>query len=104
MALISESQNNKSFERVLESYEALILGISPTAFGLGKLQVVKAAMANLNALLEDGAKGHELSWSMAWYQEVGHRETNPVVLSLFAGFWMDRYIAVVKSVREYTSD
>jgi hypothetical protein len=102
MVLIAHSEKKRGFERVLQAYEAIILGPSPTASGLEKLQNVKAAMADLNAILKDEARGHELGWSMAWFQEIGHRETNPVVLSLFAGFWMDRYIAAVKSVREFT--
>jgi hypothetical protein len=100
MVLIAQSEKKRSFERVLQSYEALIFGPSATISSLEKVQVVKAAMADINALLS--GRGNGPRWSMAWFQELGHIETNPVVLSLFAISWMDRYIAAVDCVRKFS--
>lgn len=101
MVLASESQIHAGFERVLQAYEAIIFGVSPMASGFDKAITIRSAMNDLNTLLGNGAARRELSWSMAWFEEVGHRETNPAVLSLFAAFWMDRYIAAVKSTKEF---
>jgi hypothetical protein len=101
MVLASESQAHASFKRVLLSYEAIVFGVSPAISGFEKVTAIRAAMKDLNSLFGNDAARHELRWSLAWFQEIGHGESNPIVLALFATFWMDRYIAATKSVREF---
>jgi len=100
MVLVSESQKQKGLQQLLHSYESLVFGTALTVSGLQKVDAAKAAMADLAMLLNSDGNRRELSWGMLWFQDIGHSETNPVRLALFASEWMDEYIALVKTIRQ----
>jgi hypothetical protein len=67
---------------------------------LKRLNAVKRAMGNLNALLVTEGKPKEFTWAKEWLHDVGHEEHNPVTLSLFAGHWIDEVASVGKSIKD----
>lgn len=75
----------------------MILPSTPTPDGMTKLEALRTAMRHINSLVSER---REISWSMAWLEDIGHTETNPVTLALFATFWMDFYIAAAKSLAD----
>ncbi len=100
MSLLSESQTNQQFKAVLVAYERLVMGSVPSPAALQKMNELKAAMADLNRLLNPEGLPKEFTWSMKWFHEIGHGEHNPVRLSLFATLWMGEFASAVESLRD----
>ena len=88
------------FMHILRSYERLIFPSTPSPAGMAKLEQLKDAMRQLSELVEPDRERNELSWSMRWLTGIGHPETNPPTLTLFAVYWMNNYIAVAKSLKD----
>jgi hypothetical protein len=100
LALITESKSRTEFKQVLQSCEGCVFGSTPTDAGIQKLDVIRAAMADLTRLLKPPGRPREFTWAMEWFRAIGHTETNPVCLALFAHTWMDEFLAVVKTIKE----
>jgi hypothetical protein len=79
--LLIERQKNDGYEELLREFEKLIFPPKPTADGMTKLEAVKSAMKELDELFSEKK---ELSWCMKWFRGIGHEETNPAILALFA--------------------
>jgi len=103
MSLISESQTKQRFKDVLIEYEMLVMGSVPSPTALQKMNELKAAMADLNRLINGEGRPKEFIWGMKWFQEIGHNEVNPVRLSLFATVWMGEFASAVQSLRDLES-
>lgn len=103
MSLISESQTKQLFKDVLIAYEMLVMGSIPSPAALQKMNELKAAMADLNRLLNPERLPKEFTWGMKWFHEIGHDEVNPVRLSLFATLWMGEFTTAVQSLRDLES-
>lgn len=80
--LITERQGDDRYEELLKEFQRLVVPSKPTAEGLAKLEALKLAANELNALFTE--KNKELSWSRNWFQGIGHNETNPATLAAFA--------------------
>ncbi len=100
MLLSSQAQKERGYNEVLKSYERLILPGAATPQGIAKLEALQAAMQDISRLVNDHGERKEFSWSAAWLNEVGHTESNPVTLSLFALFWIKYYSTVAGSLAE----
>jgi hypothetical protein len=79
--LLTETQNNVRYEELLREFESLIFPPKQTAEGVAKLETLKSAMKEINALFTERK---ELSWCRNWFQSIGHDETNPATLYTFA--------------------
>jgi len=103
IALIREERTNTRFLAVRDHLERCIF---PPSLDQGKdlLTEVRAAMRDLGHLLDPGEERRrkEMSWARAWLQEIGVDETNPATLALFAIHWMEYFIMVTKSLREFS--
>ncbi len=100
MALIGEERKNPRFLAVRDRIESNVFPSSPDE-GASLLAEVRTAMRDLNDLLAPAGQQRWMSWARAWLQDIGVEETNPVTLHLFATHWMDYYIMVVDSLREF---
>ena len=100
MLLLSHAQKETKYEEVLKSYESRILPSTPTPEGMTKLEALKTAMQHIEELVDPKTERRELSWSMAWFNDISHAETNPATLALFSTYWMDYYIAVAKALAD----
>src|SRR5882672_40847 len=99
MALMSHEQRNPKFSTVRLSFEALVFS-QTHAKGYRLLQSVRSAMQNLSELLWPTDKSKELSWAVAWLQDVGITDVNPVDLVLFSKRWMDSYVMIANVLEE----
>ena len=95
MLLMSQVRKESGYEKVLQGYERLVIGPASTPESLAKLDALKAAMRDLRDLLFAEDQGRPLTWSRTWLTALGHEETNPVDLTLFATGWMTRAAAIV---------
>jgi len=96
-ALLQQTEKEPSYESVLRAYEQLIFPAQPDYDGMKTLQACKSAMQDLVVLVRpEGSK--PLSWSMAWLSGIGHEETNPATLTLFANYWLSFLATVIESV------
>ncbi len=100
MALKGEEGRNPRFLPVREHLESNVFPSSPDE-GASLLAEVRTAMQKLNDLLAPAGQRKEMSWARAWLQGIGVDETNPATLALFATHWMDYYIMVVETLREF---
>jgi hypothetical protein len=99
MALMSHEQRNPKFSTVRLSFEALVFP-QTQAKGYRLLQSVRSAMQNLSELLWPTDNPKELSWAVAWLQDVGITDVNPVDIVLFSKRWMDSYVMIANVLDE----
>lgn len=100
MVLLQKAESDRGYEDLLVSYERIIFPEAPTNDGIARLEELKLAMKDIAALVE---QEKPFSWSRNWLGGIGHEEHNPVVLEIFALYWMDAYIAAHKSITEVQS-
>ncbi len=100
MFLLSQAQKERRYDEVLKSYEGLIFPGVATPQGIAKLEALRAAMQDISRLVDAHGERKQFSWSAVWLNELGHTESNPVTLSLFALFWMEYYSAVAGCLAE----
>ena len=109
LAVITTAQAKPEFLPVQERFERLFF--PPTAQqGFDILLDVRGAMKDLSELLtvkdEDRGNsspkaGKSMLWARNWLASVGVDECNPATLALFALNWMDYYITITKSLKDF---
>jgi hypothetical protein len=87
LALLSDARTEPKTEPILQAYEALIFGTTPTEHGLESMNEVKAAMLELYALAEQPEP--QLAWAREWLAKAGVEEANPISLGLVCLHWMN---------------
>lgn len=94
-----EAHVRAEWKMVLVSCEERVFGLSFQESRLQKLDAIKAAMADLERLLNSK---REMTWGVEWFRDIGDDAIvrNPVRLLLFVSTWMDEYIALVKALRQ----
>ena len=98
LALLIRAKQDPMFEPPLQEYERILFPQSPeTPAGSARLQAVKAAMQDLQILV-DPKDSQKLTWGRSWFSTIGHDETNPATLMLFYTFWSNLYIAAHESL------
>jgi hypothetical protein len=107
LAILGEAEKRPEFDSVREHFERLYF---PPSFDFDSLWNVRAAMDDLSTLLTlhktDGtdtsrAAGKAMFWARDWLARIGIEENNPVTLHLLALRWMDYYITVVASLKDF---
>lgn len=98
LALLIRAKQDSLFEPALQEYEHILFPESPgTPAGTKRLQAVKAAMQDLQALM-DPQDTHKLTWGRNWFSAIGYDETNPATLMLFFTFWSNLNAAIHRSL------
>jgi hypothetical protein len=99
LALLAWAQKDPLFERPLWEYERILFAQSPeTPSSAVRLQAIKTAMADLDALMKEDKR--QLTWGRQWFAGLGYDETNPVTLTLFAVHWLHHSSAVHGALKE----
>jgi hypothetical protein len=101
LAVLDAERRNKAFTPVRESLERCFF---PPSFAEGAtvLDELRHAMSDLASLIQPDGEPRPESWARSWLARVGIDESNPATLLLFAIRWPDHYVAVAKSLREFT--
>jgi len=101
--LLEAEQSDARWLAVRTSFERLIFTM-PQEEGMPFLEDLRTAMQSFEELLTVSETGNQAAravrWAMAWFQAIGMDESNPALLTCFAGHWMDAYIMLSKLVRE----
>ena len=100
MTLLNEEKTNPKVLHVRQSIEQRVFGL-PDDQSRALLDQVQSAMSDLQALLAPTGKPKELSWARSWFQEMNVEADNPVDLAFFASCWMDQYVAVTETLRDF---
>lgn len=109
LAVIATAQAKPEFVPVQEHLERLFFPPTPKQ-GFDILSDVRDAMKDLSELItvkdEDRANsspksGKSMFWARNWLLSLSIEENNPVTLALFALKWMDYYIMVTESLKEF---
>ena len=100
MILMDEERDNCRFLTVRESIESRTFSL-PDEHSPDLLEDIRHSMSDLQALLLPREKPKELSWARSWFEAIDIDVLNPAELTLFAINWMDQYIAVTKSLRDF---
>lgn len=100
MCLISHARSKPEDENVLRAYESLIFPPTPTQSGMATLEALRHAMKQLANLVDPNGERKTLSWSADWLRGIGHEETNPMTLTIFATYWMNTYIMVCETLKK----
>ena len=98
--LINEEKNNPKVLLVREVLESKVFGIRNDQ-SENLLSQIQMSMSELKDLLFSKGNKHELSWARYWFESCDIEIINPVDLTLFAVYWMDMYIALNKTLREF---
>jgi len=98
--LMNEERNNPKALHVRESIESKVFGL-PDDRSLTLLNQIQSSMSDLQNLLFPKGSPKELSWARSWFNSIGIDAINPVDLTLFSTGWMDQYIAMTKSLRDF---
>jgi len=85
---------------VTRAYERLFLPQTPTPAGLRILANVKEAMADLGRLMGGESAVGSMNWAESWLANMGVEQRNPVILALFARYWMDAQIMCARVLSE----
>jgi hypothetical protein len=119
MVLLSMEEKEPGFARVIPIVESYIYPPSPTEEALLYVKQTRNAMQDLNALITrqdrptvmeliggeiDPKRGvnqmPEFSFAWAWLHDIGIDESNPANFTLFAYWWMQAYVMVVRTVKD----
>ena len=95
--ILIERQNKSAYEELFKEFERLIFPAEPTPEAMRKLEAIKSAMLQLDEFFTEK---RELSWCRGWLKEIGHDETNPETLVIFAQLIGSN----VKSLRQYLEE
>ncbi|HAF15680.1 MAG TPA: hypothetical protein DCK99_18690 [Blastocatellia bacterium] len=100
LAVLNEARNNPKFTLVQEHLERLFFPPSAQQ-GMNIFGEVRDAMTDLNELITPQEQHRPMSWARNWLASASVDETNPATLDLFATGWMDYYIMVTKSLKQF---
>lgn len=104
LALLIWAKQDPLFEQPLREYERLLFPETPTPAGLARLQAVKAAMQDLEALADAfrtyGEGGKPLTWTSNWLAAIGYKEINPITFHQLSYFWISGYITAHETLKE----
>lgn len=100
LGILNEADKKPEFIPVREHFERLYL---PPRFDLDSLGNVRTAMNDLSKLLslQKGDSGKAMFWARDWLARIGIQENNPIMLFSLALRWMDYYITVVNSLKDF---
>jgi hypothetical protein len=110
LAVITTAQAKPEFLPVQEHLERLFFPPTPQQ-GFDILLDVRGAMKDLSELLtvknqdrtdSSSKAGKSMFWARNWLLSVGVDECNPATLALFALNWMDYYITIGNSLKDFT--
>ena len=100
LAVQNEARSNHAFALVQQYLEQLYF--PPTLQqGTDILFDVRAAMKDLNDLLTPQENHPQMLWARNWLLSVGVDECNPIRCALFAMKWMDFYITITESLKDF---
>jgi hypothetical protein len=100
MAVIATAQTKPEFIPVREHLERLFF--SPRAKeGADLHSDIWSAMNDLTELLTCKNASKSMFWSRDWLLAVGVEENNPATLDLFTLRWMDYYITIMNSPKDF---
>jgi len=100
LALLSEAGSNPAFAPVHQHLEQLYF--PPTLQqGIDDFLAVRSAMKDLSTLLTPQEHHPQMLWAHNWLLSVGVDECNPARCALFALKWMDFYIMICESLKEF---
>jgi hypothetical protein len=77
--LITTKNNDKRYEPLLWEFEEYLFPSRPTEEGQKKLEALKSAMGDIQAL----SANPQPSWARDWFLQLGYDETNPATLLAF---------------------
>ena len=98
--VIFEHSSHERFSKAQEVFKVRLSFKGDTLDYNVDLQRAKAALSDLLFDKKEGqVKGP--SWAMRWFNEIKIDETNPVTLTLFAVWFMDFYITIIKTIRQF---
>jgi hypothetical protein len=94
LVLLTRAQKDPLFEQTLREYERILFPTSPeTPAGATRLQAVKAAMKDLQALIDAIAHdGPKFTWAQDWFASIGHHETDPITNAKLSLYWSHKYV------------
>jgi len=101
MAVLAEEQRNPKFALVREAFEREVLPAVPSVEANATVGQLKAAMGDLANLIDATERQQAVSWAHNWLLDAAADETNPVCLTLFASWWMNYYVSIVDSLRDF---
>lgn len=100
LAVLNEARSNPAFTSVQQYLEQLYF--PPTLQqGMDILFDVRAAMKDLSDLLTSQEHHPQMLWARNWLLSVGVDESNPATLAIFALNWIDYYITITKSLKDF---
>lgn len=101
LAVLDAERRDPAFGPVREILEQRFF---PSSFSEGRVQLeeVRNAMRDLVTLIQPSDEPQPMSWARDWLKRIGVHDSNPATLSLFALRWPHHYVAVAKSLREFT--
>ena len=100
LAVQNEARSNPAFASVQQHLEQLYF--PPTLQqGMDILFDVRAAMKDLSDLLTQQENHPQMLWARNWLLNVGVDECNPIRCALFALKWMDFYITITESLKNF---
>jgi hypothetical protein len=95
--LLTENEKDPRYDELVREFEKLVFPCGASQEGASKLEAIKFAMKELDRLFSEKK---ELSWSRRWFNEIGHDETNPAALSMFALFIMEDTTSLRELIHE----
>lgn len=100
ITLINEEKNNPKVLLVRKALESKIFGIRNDQSEV-LLSQIQTSISELKDLLFSEGNTKELSWARYWFESIGIDIINPADLTLLATYWMDMYITVTKTLRNF---
>ena len=100
LAVLDAEHRDAAFSAVRDELERLFFP-ARAADGRAQLVFVRKAMSQLAELIQPEGDPQPMSWALRWFQRAGVHETNPAVLDLFAIQWLDHFVAVAGTLREF---
>jgi hypothetical protein len=101
LALLARTDGWPRGEEILQAYEALIFGPSPTDQGVQAMTEVRSAMIELEQLLR--RPDPQLTWAREWLARGGVTTENPAVLAGVCIHWMGVIDGASRSVDAFKS-
>src|ERR1051325_209602 len=100
LAVLNEAHSRPAFLSVQQHLEQLYF--PPTLDqGMDTLLDVRRAMKDLGDLLTPQEHHPQMLWARNWLASAGVDERNPIRCALFAMKWLDYYITVTKSLKDF---
>jgi len=100
LAVLNAAEKTPTFSLVQQYLEQLYF--PPTLQqGVNILLDVRSAMKDLGNLLTPQEQQSQMLWARNWLLSVDVDERNPATLAVFALSWMDYYITVAESLKDF---